>query len=102
MKLTIFGATGGTGSALAAQAVAAGHEVTVVVRDPARLAGPASSRLRVVTADVLDPAAISAAVAGADAVISAIGPRDWRDHQPGTAVASIIAAMRGDRPNRLP
>jgi putative NADH-flavin reductase len=102
MKLTIFGATGGTGSALAAQAVAAGHEVTVVVRDPARLAGPASSRLRVVTADVLDPAAISPAVAGADAVISAIGPRGTGATTISQdSVASIIAAMRETGVRRL-
>ena len=42
MRLTIFGATGGTGTGLVQQALAAGHEVTAVVRDPARLAVPAS------------------------------------------------------------
>ena len=75
MKLTIFGATGRTGRQLTEQALAAGHEVTAVVRDPARLAGLASPRLHVLTADVLDPAAIVPAVAGADAVATAIGPR---------------------------
>ena len=39
MKLTILGATGATGTYLTSQALAAGHEVTAVVRDPARLAG---------------------------------------------------------------
>ena len=37
MKLAIFGATGGTGRALVEQALAAGHEVTALVRDPARV-----------------------------------------------------------------
>lgn len=46
MKLTIFGATGGTGTCLTEQALAAGHSVTAVVRDPARLAVPAHQRLR--------------------------------------------------------
>ena len=36
MKLTILGATGATGTTLTGQALAAGHEVTAVVRDPAR------------------------------------------------------------------
>jgi putative NADH-flavin reductase len=36
MKLTILGATGATGTCLTSQALAAGHEVTAVVRDPAR------------------------------------------------------------------
>ena len=37
MELTIFGATGATGTSLTEQALAAGHQVTAVVRDPARL-----------------------------------------------------------------
>jgi nucleoside-diphosphate-sugar epimerase len=58
MKLTIFGATGATGTNLVQQALAAGHQVTAVVRDPARLAIPAHQRLRTITApDVTDPAA---------------------------------------------
>ena len=34
MKLAIFGATGGTGQQLVEQALAAGHQVTAVVRSP--------------------------------------------------------------------
>jgi putative NADH-flavin reductase len=94
MKLTIFGATGGTGICLTSQALAAGHEVTAVVRDPARLTVPAHPRLRIVTADVMDPASIAPAIEGADAVISAVGPRGTG---PTTiiqdSVHSIIAAM---------
>jgi NADPH:quinone reductase-like Zn-dependent oxidoreductase len=41
MELTIFGATGGTGTCLTEQALAAGHQVTAVVRDPARMSVPA-------------------------------------------------------------
>lgn len=37
MRLAVFGATGGTGRQLVEQALAQGHEVTAVVRDPARL-----------------------------------------------------------------
>ncbi len=72
MRLTVFGATGGIGRQLLAQAVAAGHEVTAVARDPRRL--PAG--MRAVTADLAAPddVALRDAVAGADAVLSAIGP----------------------------
>jgi len=94
MKLTILGATGATGTALTGQALAAGHEVTAVVRDPARLAVPAHPRLRTVTADVMDPASIAPAIDGADAVLSAVGPRGTG---PTTviqdSVHSIIEAM---------
>ena len=73
----------------------AGHSVTAVVRDPARLAVPAHPRLEVVTADVLDPASICPAVDGADAVLTAVAP-------PGTgpstlrqdSTRSIIQAMQ--------
>ena len=94
MKLTILGATGATGTCLTSQALAAGHEVTAVVRDPARLAVPDHPRLRTVTADVMDPASIAPAVEGADAVINAVGPRGTG---PTTVVQdsarSIITAM---------
>ena len=94
MKLTILGASGATGTYLTSQALAAGHEVTAVVRDPARLTVPAHPRLRTVTADVMDPASIAPAIEGADAVISAVGPRGTG---PTTVVQdsvhSIIAAM---------
>jgi putative NADH-flavin reductase len=102
MKLTIFGATGATGTCLTEQAAAAGHEVTAVVRDPERLKVTDRDRLRIVTADVMDPAAIAAAVAGADAVLSAIGP-----HGTGPTTVSqdsarsIIKAMQEAGARRL-
>ena len=102
MKLTIFGATGATGACLVGQALAAGHDVTAVVRDPARLAVPDRRQLRTVTADVMDPTSISPAVAGANAVISAVGPRGTG---PTTviqdSVRSIIAAMQATGTRRL-
>ncbi|MDN3358346.1 SDR family oxidoreductase [Actinomadura sp. DC4] len=75
MRLTIFGATGGTGTQLVRQALEEGHDVRAVVRDPARLDVPAHERLEVLTADVRDPVATAPAVEGADAVLSALGPR---------------------------
>src|SRR5262249_45062144 len=75
MKLTISGAPAATGKTLPERALAAGHEVTAVVRTPARLSISAQPRLRVITADVIEPASITPAVEGADAVISAVGPR---------------------------
>ena len=102
MELTIFGATGATGTLLTGQALAAGHQVTAVVRDPARLSVPDSTRLRVMTADLMDPAAISPAVAGADAVLAAFGPRGTG---PTTVLRegtrSVIEAMGKEGARRL-
>src|SRR6266851_10380985 len=102
MKLTIFGATGATGTRLVEQAVAADHEVSAVVRDPARFGVPDRQRLRIVTADVMDPASIGPAVAGTDAVLSAIGPHGTgRTTISQDSVRSIIHAMREAGVRRL-
>src|SRR3989442_5752539 len=71
MRLTIFAATGGTGRQVLDQAIAAGHDVTAVVRNPRKL----GREVRVVKADLSAPdsAVLESAVRGADAVISAIG-----------------------------
>ncbi len=102
MELTIFGATGATGTCLTEQALAAGHRVSAVVRDPARLSVPHSPRLQVITADLMDPAAISPAVAGADAVLAAFGPRGTG---PTTVLRegsrSVIEAMSKEGTRRL-
>jgi putative NADH-flavin reductase len=102
MNLTIFGASGGTGTYLVEQALAAGDEVTAVVRDAARLAVPQHSRLRVLTADVMDPDSINAAVTGADAVLTAVGPRGTGATTVITESArSIIVAMQKTGARRL-
>ena len=75
MRLAVFGATGGTGRLLVEQALAAGHEVTAVARRPSAV-GDRHGRLEVVRGDVLDPSTIERAVAGHDAVVSALGAAD--------------------------
>ena len=100
MKLTIFAATGGVGRQLLEQAVDAGHDVTAVVRNPGRLSRP----VRAVTADMTaaDPAAVEAAVAGADAVLSGLGPRSKADA--GVAARgtqAIVTAMQATAVRRI-
>ena len=78
MKLTVLGATGGTGCQIVRQAVDAGHEVTAIVRDAARLPPDLRDRIGIVETHSVDAGAASAAIAGRDAVISAIGTRDLK------------------------
>jgi len=94
MRIALFGATGGTGRQFIRQACAAGHEVTAVVRDPDRLT-ESHPGLSLVQADVMDPAAIGPAIAGHDAVVSAVGSRDGRAPTTvcGDSAASIVQAM---------
>ncbi|GIJ41770.1 NAD(P)-dependent oxidoreductase [Micromonospora andamanensis] len=102
MRLTVFGATGGTGRHVTRQALAAGHRVTAVVRDPARLPQIDHPRLDPVIADVMNSEAIRPAVAGQDAVVSALGPRARRDAPVcADGASAIITAMRAEGIRRL-
>lgn len=75
MRITVLGATGGTGQHFVRQALEAGHHVTAVVRDPARLPQAGHPRLDTVTVDAMDPGALTEVTDGQDAVVSALGPR---------------------------
>jgi putative NADH-flavin reductase len=101
MKLTIFAATGGVGRQALEQGLAAGHEVTAVVRDPTRLT---SEGMRIVTADLAapDPAALESAVRGADAVLSGLGPRSKSDSGIASkGTRAIVQAMQGTDVRRI-
>ena len=77
MKLVVFGASGRIGKELVGQGIAAGHQVTAVVREGSKVQLPTpAGRIggQVVTADVMDPQAIASVVAGRDAVLSVLGP----------------------------
>jgi len=72
-RILVLGATGGTGRQVVEQAIAAGMDVTAVVRNPAKLSTVAQS-VRTLTGDLLRNASVlTAAVAHQDAVISTLG-----------------------------
>jgi putative NADH-flavin reductase len=101
MRLTVFGASGGTGRWLLKQALGAGHQVTGVTRRPATI--PPRDWLSVVGADVADADAVDATIAGSDAVLSALGVSYSR--RPITVYSqgatNIIAAMHRHGVKRL-
>lgn len=72
MNILIVGATRGIGRQLVEQVLAAGHNVTALVRDPRRLAAQ-HERLKVVKGDILDRVSVAEAMAGQDAVCCTIG-----------------------------
>ncbi|NGO69291.1 NAD(P)-dependent oxidoreductase [Streptomyces boncukensis] len=72
MKLLILGATGPTGRHVVDLALRSGDAVTVLVRNPATL-GDLAGRVTTVTGDATSQHDVSAAMAGRDAVISALG-----------------------------
>ncbi|GAA2719127.1 SDR family oxidoreductase [Actinocorallia aurantiaca] len=100
MRLTVFGATGGTGQHLVRQALDAGHHVTAVVRNPGGL--PRHPLLETVVADVMDSAVIGPALTGRDAVVSALGPRGKGETTVcSDGARSISTAMRAAGGRRL-
>ncbi|MDT5188555.1 MAG: hypothetical protein QOG79_639 [Mycobacterium sp.] len=102
MKITVFGATGGIGRQLVAQALQHGHDVTAVVRDADRL--PISDvALDVVTVPGLEqPDLLCSALMGSDAVLSAVGPRGRKDGPvASTSTRTILRAMQSTRVARL-
>jgi putative NADH-flavin reductase len=72
MNILIVGATRGIGRQLLEQALASGHGVTVLARDPRRLAMQ-HERLRVIKGDILDAESVARAMAGQDVVCCTIG-----------------------------
>ncbi len=101
MNIAIFGATGATGRYLVDQALAAGHRVTALVRTPAALP-VAHDRLRIVSGEVRDRDAVAGMLAGQDAVVSALGPRQRGPVSLCTeAIAAILPALARHGVRRL-
>jgi putative NADH-flavin reductase len=103
MHLTILGGTGRIGRLVVDQAVAVGHDLTLLVRDPQKgvsLAG----RVRMVPGTASDPTAVAEVIRGADAVVSVLGPDGNRADQVAALRAgmeNVVAAMRDQRVGRI-
>jgi putative NADH-flavin reductase len=95
MKVAIFGATGSLGSECLAQAIEAGHQVTVLVRTPSKLPSRLRDRLTIVAGDALDPSDVVKALGGGvEAVLFAIGvDRRSPENLCRDATQHILAAM---------
>ncbi|MFB7332566.1 NAD(P)-dependent oxidoreductase [Streptomyces adustus] len=101
MNLTVLGATGGIGQEIVRQALASGHRVTAVVRDPARLTVTGAG-LEVFRTDLSDPAELRPAVAGRDAVLSGLGARSRKDAGVAARLTrTVLAAMEAEGARRL-
>jgi putative NADH-flavin reductase len=86
MRLTVFGATGGTGRLVVRRALEEGHLVTAVARRPEAVT-ERHPGLEVVKGDVMDPQTIKVA-ADTDAVVYLVGP---------TRIGSTTVYTRGVR-----
>ena len=100
MKILVVGATGKTGELAWRKAVAEGHDVTVFGRSVARRYK--DDPVRKMQGDVLDRSAVTAAIAGQDAVLVCLGPVNSRDRVTLTQGArNICQVMRAEGVERV-
>jgi putative NADH-flavin reductase len=103
MKVALIGATGFVGTALLKELTDRGHEVIAIARHPEKLAIK-SPLIHPVQADVMDPAQVTNAVKGSDAVVSAYNsgwtnPRIYEDFM--EASAAIQQGVKASGVKRL-
>lgn len=93
LKIAVFGASGNIGRRIAKEALARGHRVTAVMRNPDRfdLRHP---ELRALRADATDPLLVATVAKGHDAIVSAIAPA--RD-SPESLAQAATAILQGAR-----
>jgi NAD(P)H-binding len=96
VKLAVLGATGSVGRELVTQALEAGHEVSALVGRQPR-PGELDDRVALVLGDAKSAEAVERAVAGTNAVVSALGhAKAAPDDVLARATANVIAAMRAN------
>lgn len=100
MKILVIGAAGKTGAAVVDQAVAAGHTVTAFVHNVETYA---RHDVQVAQGDALNPAEVTAALTGQEAVIDTLGGKTpYKESTLETDAARIlIAAMQQANVRRL-
>jgi len=101
MKIAVFGASRGVGLEVVKQALDACHTVTAFVRSPEKFT-ITHANLILYKGDSMDSAAVEKAIAGQDAVISALGPtRPPVPHMMETSAKNIVAGMKKHGVRRL-
>ncbi|EIG57679.1 NAD(P)-dependent oxidoreductase [Bradyrhizobium sp. WSM1253] len=101
-KILLLGATGATGRLIVNQAVARGHDVTVLVRSAGKASDIRGAKL--IVGDARDEAALREALKGRDAVVSALGTpvSPFREVTLlSTATRALVSAMKAEQVSRL-
>lgn len=92
MRITVFGATGEVGSRVVAEALARGHEVVAVMRNPAGAAAvPLAAEVRIGDAMNLDD--VVSLSAGQDLVITATRPALGQEHELPEITSVLLKAL---------
>ena len=104
MNITVFGASGGTGTHLVTLAAERGHQVRAIYRATPQDPPPRQAEILIVP-DIFDPARAATAIRGADVVVAVAGPNFATRPNPRTTMTSppdlhqrlartLVAAMK--------
>jgi uncharacterized protein len=100
MRVLLIGATGKVGRPVLRELVSRGHDVTVLVRDPAPLAGEFTA-VRAVAGDVFDQDLLADTAGGCDLIISSVAMRDAAQAgRDPVALTRVLAAVAADQDTR--
>ena len=102
LRIALIGAGGATGSQILSQALAAGHSVRVLVRDPQKVV--ASGQVEVIVGDILDREVVRSFITeNCEAVVSALGIVEPKSDTTTFSVGmeNVIAAMHAAHVSRL-
>jgi putative NADH-flavin reductase len=107
LQILVYGASGNIGTHIVEEALARGHFVTAVSRDPSRITNQ-HPNLTAVAGDLLDPASIFELVTGKDVVVTSVRGVIGDDKDPKKslqylAVVGVVEQLRalGDEAGRL-
>ena len=103
MKITIFGSTGALGSECLQQSLAAGHEITVLVRSATKLPAELKDKITIIEGDALNAGDVAKALpAATEAILFAIGVDKNSPEDLCTDITRhIFNCMRGSSINRF-
>ncbi|MGW5861835.1 NAD(P)-dependent oxidoreductase [Streptomyces sp. NPDC055239] len=92
MRITVFGAAGNVGSRVVAEALTRGHDVTAVVRDPARFSElhPGATHR---TGDAGVPEQVAQLSAGQDLVVNATRPAPGREAEHAAISRALLTGL---------
>ncbi len=99
MEISVFGATGNVGSRIVHEALARGHEVTAVIRNPDRIVD-LPTEVKKVIGDASKVEDIQKFITGQDLIITATRPQVGKEHELVQVTKSFMTALKNN-PVRL-
>lgn len=95
LKIVVYGGNGAIGSRIVNEALARGHSVTIVGRNPRPIEGPHAAHVKLVQGDAMDAAGIAKNIQGQDVVVSSVIVRPTPTPEFSLQVAqAMVEALR--------